>query len=135
MAKHLGVSKTVALISKKEYIPISQTIGLDAAVNTKLAASNEIHRHIRGGNVKSITSLHGITADVIEMEVSAGSKVDGKAIKKISFPGGAVVGAIWSTNASEAEIVTGNSVMKAGDRVMLFAQANYLDRLTDLFQG
>jgi trk system potassium uptake protein TrkA len=135
MAKHLGVSKTVALISKKEYIPISQTIGLDAAVNTKLAASNEIHRHIRGGNVKSITSLHGITADVIEMEVSPGSKVDGKAIKKVSFPGGAVVGAIWSGEASDAEIVTGNSIMKAGDRVMLFAQASYLDRLTDLFQG
>ena len=35
----------------------------------------------------------------------------------------------------DAEIVTGNSIMKAGDRVMLFAQASYLDRLTDLFQG
>ena len=69
------------------------------------------------------------------MEVSPGSKVDGKAIKKVSFPGGAVVGAIWSGEAGDAEIVTGNSIMKAGDRVMLFAQASYLDRLTDLFQG
>ena len=32
MAKHLEVRKTVALLSKSAYIPISQSIGLDAAL-------------------------------------------------------------------------------------------------------
>ena len=44
LAKHLTVRKTVALLSKGAYIPISQSIGLDAAVNKKLAVSREIMR-------------------------------------------------------------------------------------------
>src|SRR5699024_9495433 len=51
MAKHLEVRKTVALVSKSDYIPLIQAIGLDAAINKKSAASNEIHRHVRSGNI------------------------------------------------------------------------------------
>ena len=39
MAKHLGVKKTVTLVSKPDFIPLSQTIGLDAVINKKVAAS------------------------------------------------------------------------------------------------
>ncbi|MEX2364045.1 MAG: Trk system potassium transporter TrkA, partial [Balneolaceae bacterium] len=38
MAKHLEVKKTVALVSKPDFIPLAQTIGLDAIINKKAAA-------------------------------------------------------------------------------------------------
>ncbi len=132
MAKHLEVEKTVALISKPDYIPLSQTIGLDAAVNKKTAASNEIHRHVRGGGVVSVTALRGIKAEVIELEAAEGSKITKKPIHKTSFPDGCVVGGILSNDS--VEIATGQSQIKAGDRVIIFCLPDAIQKITSLFQ-
>jgi trk system potassium uptake protein TrkA len=35
MAKHLGVTKAIALVDKVDYIPLTQTIGLDSLINKK----------------------------------------------------------------------------------------------------
>lgn len=134
MAKHLQARKVVALISKKDYINISQTIGLDAAVNTKLAAANAIHRYIRSGNVLSITSLHGIAADAVELEAEKGSKVDGKPIKKLEFPGNSVVGAVTRHDTGEIEIASGETVIRTHDRVIIFTQPKNLAQLADMFR-
>lgn len=134
MAKHLQARKVVALISKKDYINISQTIGLDSAVNTKLAAANAIHRHIRRGNVLSITSLHGIAADAIELQVAKGSKVCGKKVHKISFPGNSVVGAVTKAATGEIEIATGNTQFDQDDKVIIFTLPKNLPALSAMFQ-
>lgn len=132
MAKHLDVKKTVALISKPDYIPLSQTIGLDAAVNKKSAASNEIHRHVREGRVVSVTALRGIKAEVIELQAAERSKVVKKPIHKISFPDGCVVGGILSNGS--IEIATGKSQIKAGDRVIIFCLPDAIQQITSLFK-
>ncbi|MEM6287444.1 MAG: Trk system potassium transporter TrkA, partial [Bacteroidota bacterium] len=65
MAKHLGVRKTIALLSKSAYIPISQSIGLDAAVSQKLAVSREVLRYLRGSHVCSAATIHGLDAEIL----------------------------------------------------------------------
>lgn len=132
MAKHLEVKKTVALVSKSDYIPLSQTIGLDAAVNKKSAASNEIHRHVRGGSVISVTALKGIKAEVIELKAAEKSKIVKKPIHKISFPSGCVVGGI--VNNGSVEIATGQSQVKSGDRVIIFCLPEAISKVTSLFK-
>lgn len=47
MAKHLGVKKAIALVDKVDYIPLTQTIGLDALINKKLITANKIVRFIK----------------------------------------------------------------------------------------
>lgn len=132
MAKHLEVKKTVALVSKSDYIPLSQTIGLDAAVNKKSAASNEIHRHVRGGRVISVTALKGIKAEVIELQAAEKSKIVKKPIHKISFPDGCVVGGI--ARNSSIEIATGQSHIQPGDRVIIFCLPDAIPKITSLFK-
>lgn len=132
MAKHLEVHKTVALVSKSDYIPLSQTIGLDAAVNKKSAASNEIHRHVRGGRVISVTALQGIKAEVIELQAAPKSKISKKPIHKISFPQGCVVGGILRNGS--VEIATGQSQVNPNDRVIIFCLPEAIDKVTSLFQ-
>ncbi len=51
MAKHLGVKKVIALVDKVDYIPLTQTIGLDSLINKKLIAANNISRFIRKSEV------------------------------------------------------------------------------------
>lgn len=132
MAKHLEVKKTVALVSKSDYIPLSQTIGLDAAINKKSAASNEIHRYVRRGRVISVTALQGIKAEVIELQAAPGSKVVKKQIQKISFPQGCVIGGIQRNGS--VEIATGQSQINANDRVIIFCLPEAVDKITSLFQ-
>lgn len=131
MAKHLEVQKTVALVSKSDYIPLSQTIGLDAAVNKKSAASNEIHRHVRGGKVISVAALQGIKAEVIELQAAPKSKVTKKPIHKINFPQGCVVGGILRDDT--VEIATGQSQINLNDRVIIFCLPEAIDKVTSLF--
>lgn len=132
MAKHLEVKKTVALVSKSDYIPLSQTIGLDAAINKKSAASNEIHRHVRGGRVISVTALQGTKAEVIELQAAPNSAITKKPIRKISFPKECVIGGILSNGSTD--IATGDSQIKANDRVIIFCLPEAIDKVTSLFQ-
>ena len=132
MAKHLEVKKTVALVSKSDYIPLSQTIGLDAAINKKSAASNEIHRHVRGGRVISVTALQGIKAEVIELQAAPKSKITKKPIRKVAFPEGCVVGGILSNG--DTDIATGQSQIKPNDRVIIFCLPEAIDKVTSLFK-
>ncbi|HET8866624.1 MAG TPA: Trk system potassium transporter TrkA [Gracilimonas sp.] len=132
MAKHLEVKKTVSLVSKPDFIPMAQTIGLDAIINKKSSASNEIHRYVRQGNVVSVAELRGIKAEVIELEASEGSKVTEKPIKKLKLPDGCLIGGILCDN--EVEIATGETQIKPKDRVIVFCLPNAIDKVTRLFQ-
>lgn len=133
MAKHLDVKKTVALVSKPDFIPLSQTIGLDAVVNKKVAASNEIHRYVRSGQVISVTELRGIKAEVIELLVSEKSKIIGKQIQKLKLPEGCIIGGILCNGS--VEIATGTTVINANDRVMVFCLPDAIDKVTKLFSN
>ncbi|MAL16136.1 MAG: Trk system potassium transporter TrkA [Balneola sp.] len=132
MAKHLEVKKTVALVSKPDFIPLAQTIGLDAVINKKVAASNEIHRYVRRGRVISVTELRGIKAEVIELQANEGSKVTQKPIKKLKLPEGCVIGGVLCEGS--VEIATGETEVKPNDRVMIFCVPSAIDKITKLFQ-
>jgi trk system potassium uptake protein TrkA len=133
MAKHLDVKKTVALVSKPDFIPLAQTIGLDAVVNKKVAASNEIHRYVRSGQVISVTELRGIKAEVIELLTAEKSKVVGKKIQDIKLPDGCIIGGVLCQGS--VEIATGKTVINANDRVMVFCLPEAIDKVTKLFSN
>ncbi|MTI88640.1 MAG: Trk system potassium transporter TrkA [Balneolaceae bacterium] len=131
MAKHLEVKKTVALVSKPDFIPLAQTIGLDAVINKKVAASNEIHRFVRQGRVISVTELRGIKAEVIELQASPKSKILNKPLSKLKLPDGCVIGGILC--GGSVEIATGNTQIQSNDRVMVFCKPEAIEKVTKLF--
>lgn len=133
MAKHLDVKKTVALVSKPDFIPLAQTIGLDAVINKKVSASNEIHRYVRKGRLISVTELRGIKAEVIELQTSSKSKVVGKEIQKLKLPDGCVIGGVLCEGS--VEIATGLTIIKAHDRVMVFCLPDAIEKVTNLFSN
>lgn len=132
MAKHLDVKKTVALVSKPEYIPLSQTIGLDAAINVKASASDEIHRHVRTGELVTVKALKGIKAEVFEVIASNKCKVIDKPIHQLNLPDGSVLGGILRDG--NVEIAVGSSIIRKGDRVIVFALPKAINKVVKLFQ-
>jgi trk system potassium uptake protein len=131
MAKHLEVKKTVALVSKTQYIPLSQTIGIDAIVNVKASASDEIHRQIRQGLMLTVKALQGIKAEIIEVVAGKNCKVLNKEVRKMKLPDGVVIGGIFS--GSTAEIAKGSSVIKKNDRVIILALPQAIKKVEEMF--
>jgi len=131
MAKHLGVRKTVALVSKAEYIPMSHAIGLDAAVNKKLSVTNEIHRQIRQGRVLSNYSPYGSNAEIVELRVSKKSRAVGKKVEQLKLPEQTLIGGLVHDN--EALIATGKTRICADDHIIIFCNPDSLDMVTNYF--
>lgn len=132
MAKHLGVTKTVALLSKSAYIPISQSIGLDAAVSEKLAISREVVRYLHGSHVRSVATIPGLEADILELVAAPGAPITRGRIMDLKLPKDVLIGAIGNANAS---IATGQSEVAAGDRVVVFATRKQSDAVERLFSS
>lgn len=131
MSKHLEVKKAVALVSKPQYIPLSQTIGIDAVVNVKASASDEIHRHIRQEQLLTVKALQGIKAEIMEVVAGKNCDISDKPIHSIGIPEGIVIGGILSGDS--AEVATGDSVIKKGDRVIVLALPNAINQVEKLF--
>ena len=119
MAKHLGVKKAIALVDKVDYIPLTQTIGLDSLINKKLIAANNISRFIRKSEVLALSTLEGIDADILEYVVQPNSTITKKPIKDLNFPKEAIIGGFIRGEGSH--IAVGDTKIQSGDKVVVFA--------------
>jgi trk system potassium uptake protein len=119
MAKHLGVKKAIALVDKVNYIPLTQTIGLDSLINKKLIAANNISRFIRRSDVLALSTLEGIDADILEYVVQPNSPITKKPIKDLGFPKEAIIGGI--IRGEESMIAVGDTRIQKGDKVVVFS--------------
>ena len=133
MAKHLGVSKTIALVDNVDYIPLTQTIGLDSLVNKKLIAANNITRFIRQSNVVTIATLQGIDAEVFEFIAKPGSEITKKPVKNLKFPKNAIIGGYIRDN--QGFITKGDTQIQANDKVVVFSLPFEINKVEKLFQS
>ncbi|MBI5660561.1 MAG: Trk system potassium transporter TrkA [Ignavibacterium album] len=132
MAKHLGVKKVIALVDKVEYVPLTQTIGLDSLINKKLIAANNIVRFIKKGEIISYSSLEGIDAVVLEFIVQPGSKITEGNIADSDFPKDAIIGGFIRKN--ESFIALGSSKINAGDKVVVFSLPEAVGKIEKFFK-
>lgn len=132
MAKHLGVTKTIALVDNVDYIPLTQTIGLDSLINKKLIAANNILKFIRKANIVSLVTLQGIEAEVLEYIAQPNSLVTKKLIKDLKFPHNAIIGGY--IRGDESYISVGNTQLEANDKVVVFTLPGIIHKVEKFFQ-
>jgi len=130
MAKHLGVKKAIALVDKTDYIPLTQTIGLDSLINKKLIAATNILQFVRRGEVISQTTLEGIDAQLFEFVVQPNSPITKKPVKDIGFPKDAIIGGV--IRGDESFIVVGDSQIKADDKIVIFSLPSGVKKIEKL---
>ena len=131
-AKNHGVFKTIAQVEHKEYIHLSQNIGVDTLINKKLIAANNIFRYVRKGRIEAITSLHGVDAEVIEFVVHKKNRLTRIPIAKLHFPNTALIGTV--IRGEESFIPDGNFILQENDKVIVFALPKAIPKLENLFR-
>ncbi len=132
LAKHLGVTKTIALVSREEYLPIMAPIGVNAAVNINLITSNSILRLVRRGDVVSLASLPGVDAQVVEYIAHEGARIVKRPLSKTGFPKDAIIGAV--TRSGRVIIPVGETQIQPDDHVVVFSLPRVLPAVEKLFE-
>ena len=126
------MEKTVALVENIEYIHLSQNIGVDTMINKKLIAANFIFRYIREGDIISLTSLHGVDAEILEFQVKNGSKIIDKPIKDLNFPLSAVIGGAVRDGVGMTS--NGEFQFKPGDRAVVLCRPECVKKVGSFFK-
>ncbi len=131
LAHHFRVPRTIAMVDKIEYLPITSTIGMDAVVSKKLLTVNAILRFIRRRSLENVVSIPGLDAEIIEIVPQKGSKITKNPLKKLHSRPSAILGALIRNG--EVIIPTGETRVHAGDRVIVFSLPKAVAEVEKLF--
>lgn len=132
VAKHLEVPRTITLIGKGEYIPLTPTIGLDSVISKQQMTVNSIQKFIRRKQVALFAEIPGVDAEVIEFIANEGTRICKKPLSKIKFPKQSIVGAILR-GGDRLEVPKGDTQIEPGDKVILVARHEAIKEIERLF--
>jgi trk system potassium uptake protein TrkA len=131
LARHLGASKTIAVIRRFNYVPLVPVVGIDAAVSVRLSTAAAIMKFCRRGEIVSFAQLKENEAEFLELVAHGDNPVVRKPLAQLNFPKGAVVGAI--IRGSKVLIPRGMTQVQEGDRVVVFALPKAVDAVQKMF--
>ena len=131
LAKKIGVMKTIAEVENMEYINLAENSGIDTIINKKIATASRISRHTMNPHVTQVKMMTGTEAEVIEYNVPEGARITGGPLKLIDFPKDAIVGGGIRNYTSY--IATGDTLIQAGDKVVVFALPSAFEKLNKFF--
>ena len=132
LAKHLNVPHTTVLVYRTEYEALLEKIGVNFAVSSRNLAASEVMAFVRQGGVKKVSYLEGAKAEAVEVIVQEGAKVADKKLMDAELPRECLVTAFVRDN--EAFIPRGNTILRAGDRVIVLLEAGSSKKVMEYFK-
>ena len=132
VAKQLGVNKTIAKISRPNYVHIIDKLDIDVALNPVNITVSNVLKFINGGRVASVSLLLGGDGEVMEIIVSEDLPIVGKPLSQLGLPKGIIIGAI--IHKGEVIIPNGKSVIHKGDRIIVFSLTSHMPLLKKLLK-
>ena len=133
LAGSLGSRRVITLVNQVRYIGLVQALGEHVALCPKLIAVSQIVQFIRRGKVLSLATFGDDEAEAMEVVALEGSKLVDKSLRLLTLPRGVIVGAILK--GEEMVIPHGETVVRAGDRIVFFIQTSARSQLEKLQIG
>jgi trk system potassium uptake protein TrkA len=116
-AKQLGADLCLAVVSRDEYMPLVDALGIDAAFSPRLVTAEAILRSVRGENVEAMHLLWG-GAEILEVHVEPGAAADGR---DIAAAGSLARTRLVAVCRGDRVLMPGDGVqVQGGDRVLVF---------------
>lgn len=131
LGKQQGVSKVVAKVSRSNFVPLIEQLGIDRAVNPVLISAGEIARFIQGGEIASLSLMFGGQAEALEIVVPESARLIGLPLAQAKIPRGLIIGAV--VRDGQVLIPNGQTVLETGDRAIVFCLRSEISSLNRLF--
>lgn len=132
LAKRAGCRRVIALVNDPGYSALVTSLGVDVVVDPREMTVSTILQHVRRGRVRQLHSLRDGTAEIIEADALETSNLIGKAVKEIELPKGVIFGAI-ARGIDEVIIPTGETIIQAKDRIVVFSLAGDVRHVEQMF--
>ena len=131
LAKRLGCRTNLALLNNPSYHGFTRALGIDAFINPRTVTISKVLQYVRQGPVTAVHSVQGGAAEIIEAEALDTSPLTGAPLRDLDLPDGVRVGAIYRNG--EVVVPRGDVRVKAGDRVIVFAEQRAVKKVERLF--
>ncbi len=97
LAKRMGAHKVVSLITRRAYVDLVQSGGIDIAISPAQVTIGSLLAYVRHGDVAAVHSLRRGAAEALELVAhgdARSSNVVGRQVGDIQLPKGATIGAV-----------------------------------------
>ena len=131
MAKELGMKKTIAQVENLQFINEAENFNIGTIINKKLIASSTIFQMMIDADTENSKSLALADAEVAELEVGAGAKVTKSKVKDLRLSSDMTIAGL--VRNGEGLLVTGDTQLQAGDRVVVFCLAGAIHKIEKMF--
>ena len=132
LAKQLGCRSTMVLINSPNYVGMVRSLGVDALVNPRAITVSRVLQHVRRGRIRGVHSVHNGAGELIEAEVLETAPVLGRPLREYKNSEGIRFGAILRDG--KVIIATGATELEVKDRVVLFARADHVREVEQMFR-
>ncbi|MGI2336441.1 MAG: Trk system potassium transporter TrkA [Dehalogenimonas sp.] len=132
LAKNLGVSRTLTVINKPDYIPLAEAAGIDVAGSPAIITARKIAHYVLRGGAIAAAVLEQSTLEAIEFVVSPVAKIAGKMLSEVEIPFDAVVAAIIRNG--RAVVPPDDGVIESGDHIVMVSTLAAIPSVEDLFK-
>ncbi len=129
LAKYLGAQKTISQIRRSDFVNMVEKVGIDRAVSPRNLMVANILKFIGKGSIISLTIFDEERAQMAELVIPANAKVVGKTLQQLAFPPHAIIGIM--VRGKNVIVPTGQDVILAGDRVIVFALPHTIRQVED----
>ena len=130
-AKEFGVKKTIAEVENLQFISEAEGLNIGTVVNKKLLASSRIFQMLLDRDTSTSKCLALADAEVAEIVAKEGSKITRAPIKDLRLSSYMTIAGL--IRDGKGQLVSGNTPIQAGDRVVVFTLDGVIHKVEKLF--
>lgn len=135
LAKAEGAHEVIAVSTESRHDKLFNSIGIDHVINPRLITAREILEIISRGHIGAVVKLSNVDIEAVRFTVEEASEIAGRKVKRIAnrLKKGSIIGVI--VRGSSMLLPGGETVIEAGDHVIMITSHRHLKALDKLFTG
>lgn len=130
-AKRFGLQKTIAEVENIDYIQLAESLDIGTIINKKMLAASYIYQYTLDADVHNVKGLTHVDAEVVELTARKDSPITKGKIMDIKLPKNIFIGGVVRNGVGF--IANGQTVIQAGDDVIVFCLSSSFHKLDQLF--
>jgi len=131
LARQLGVRRVITRVSRLPNLRLFERVGIDVALSARGAAVTSVLNQIEGGSSRLLAVIEQGAGRILELTVPDG--FGARALRALGAPRDSIVGAV--VRGEEALVPGGDTVIRPGDRLLVFSTRAEVERVRDVFKG
>ncbi|MDI6885828.1 MAG: TrkA family potassium uptake protein [archaeon] len=129
-AKELGTKNTVAVVNQEEHVEMFKKADISMLEKPDMTVARHLYLSVKRPKIKEFMTVGGGKAEIFEVIVSEKSRATGKELSQLDIRGGIVVAI---ERNSDIILPKGDTLVKAGDLVTVFALGKDVEVISSLF--